>query len=44
MLVQAVGYNFFSSGVTLPYFSMLAPLLALGSKSPSVSLGFNVHK
>ena len=45
MWVQAVQYNLFSSGVFLPYFTMLilsVSLLELGSKSTSFSLGFCV--
>ena len=45
MWVQAVRYDLFSSGVFLPYFSMLMlslPLLGLGSKSTSLSPGFCV--
>ena len=41
--VQGVQYNLFSSGVFLPYLSMLIlllPLLGLGSKSTSFSPGF----
>ena len=41
--VEAGQYNLFSSGVFLPYFSMLIlllPLLGLGSKSTSLSPGF----
>ena len=45
--VQAVQYDLFSSGVFLPYFSMLIlllPLLGLGSKSTFLSAGFCVHR
>ena len=44
---QAVQYDLFSSGVFLPYFSMLIlllPLLGLGSKSTSLSPGFCVRR
>ena len=45
--VEAGQYNLFSSGVFLPYFSMLIlllPLLGLGSKSTSLSPRFCVHR
>ena len=45
--VQGVQYDLFSSGVFLPYFSMLIlllPLLGLGSKSTSLSPGFCVRR
>ena len=40
-------YHLFSSGVLLPYFSMLIfllPHLGLGFKSTSLSPGFCVHR
>ena len=45
--VQGVQDDLFSSGVFLPYFSMLIlllPLLGLGSKSTSLSPGFCVRR
>ena len=45
--VQAVRYNLFSSGLFLPYFSMLIlslRLLELGSKSACLSPGFYVRR
>ena len=45
--VHTVQYHLFSSGVFLPYFSMLIfllPHLGLGSKSTSLSPGFCVHR
>ena len=45
--VQGVQHDLFSSGVFLPYFSMLIlllPLLGLGSKSTSLSPGFCVRR
>ena len=45
--VQGVQYDLFSSGVFLPYFSMLIlllPHLGLGSKSTFLSPGFCVHR
>ena len=45
--LQAVQHEKFSSGVFLPYFSMLIlllHLLGLGSKSTSLSPGFCVHR
>ena len=45
--IQSVQYDLFSSGVFLPYFSiliLLLPLLGLGSKSTALSPGFCVHR
>ena len=47
MWVQAVRYDLFSSGVFLPYFSMLIlslSLLGMGSTSTSLSPGFCVRR